>query len=349
MKSLVWIFIFLLKFHLACAYEIVCPAKVESPKFSLESFMYHFTSHFNLPVCNNLELACPKLNLENLPEIIFIGERHSIKSSISLRQFILSKAGKGDLEVATELGYDYPAFPWVKSQNIFGVKKLKNKDNIHIIDSPHLVSIGQIYLLYDYFLKNNRIKNSYLAFPSLIKEIPLLQAALEKISKLEKKNELIRYTNKIGQLYLNNNHDYNQIKVDEKINSNIWRFFCLKILDEAIEIANNELKDEIHGLTLPKIKTVTDAEKLALDNYIDLPQNKVLVDFRNEYMASQITQVICDPRFKKKKLYVLIGKRHYQGVKDILNCLFNQHILMREYDSYDENEAMLVQKELNNS
>jgi hypothetical protein len=315
------------------------------------SFLDRLIKDWRCPECKDVKTSCQSYMIKEFPEIIMIGEAHHNPFSVVIKKELLDSSLKGKNVLLTEVLENEPAFQWIKISHTkdgpVWYDRKKDGGNLYGIDSiiPNTLAQNYFYLS-DLLSGEDSSMHTIQNFLKLVEISPLARGAFEK---LKVNVEFYPYYEKLNKYlslnYEDKSQEANQIleSIPKQMIYNLIVFMHMEI----INIARSEFKEQVFGVNLPYILTQEEAKSYGL-----YPGGKIGGEFqnlfmrvRNNHFAARINDLLCDlVKEHKKRIYILMGDAHVEGVKSLLEGLSNYNIKITYLKSYNKEDAIKLNK-----
>jgi hypothetical protein len=327
------------------ASDAICENQKAWPlKNTFDSFVQKYIQFGGSNTCEGIKLPCYLGFFNGFPEIIFVGERHYDINSKAIKTKIFEKAQNGEIELATEVTSVSIAYPWMKKIKFEG-NSLPDLPTVHAIDSPVIAGVVSAYI----FARNNLIIDHSKSVDPLFQSIknilfnPLFRGSYEKLKSTGLSPLIITNVDKLIDKYKTlTSSNFSKSENDEMASLMLAipiserKLFVSNICNGVINIGNEMFPGEFKKIKLPNVYSLEDLDAFGVkaDGSFDKLAFQVLIPLRNVDMSSKVSRVLCEAKSSTKPLVILIGDAHYEGMKNILQCLFNEELRISHFQSF---------------
>jgi hypothetical protein len=331
--------------NFAKASDVICKNKKERMiKNSFDSFVQKYIQFGGSNTCEGIKLPCYLGFFNSFSEIIFVGENHSDSNSKAIKTKIFEKAQSGEIELATEVTSVNIAYPWTKKIKYEG-HSLPDLPTVHPIDSPILTGVLSAYTFARINLEIDHNENVNAIFQS-IKNIlinPLFRGSYEKLKSTGLSPLIVKNVDKLIDKYKTIESSNFSKSENDELTSLIMaipiderKLFVSNICNGVINIGNEIFPEEFKKIKLPNVYSLADLDAFGVKskNDFDKQAYQLLFPLRNIDMSSKVSRILCESKSSEKPLVILIGDGHYEGMKNILQCLFNEKLKISHFQTF---------------
>ena len=328
-----------------------CPGSTSG---EIETFVKKLFTPIHCPECSSLKTKCKVAQIDNLPDLIFIGEDHENLNSAAIKKELFALAERGEILLVTEVALNSPALSSVNSSYLSILNPGMESKNIYQIESELPTAVS-----YAYQIQNSLIEfgHSVSLFSTLVQNVihfPIFRDALEEIRReksfmtsLKSADLLIKWLEKSAKSKTLNVKEAMEIQKNLS-QKEVPKEFYNTIHRKVIDIANRGSPNRLLGIKLPYYLAREDSSVIGLKPGINSEfeptkiLGKLLIDVRNRDFAESIGNVICDSSFKSNRIVILLGDAHVSEVKRLLTGLSGGTIRTREFQSFLPNQNEIL-------